>query len=347
MKWSIAGLLAIGIVAAVSASVLVASLRQPQPAADQSKAKSEPKDKTVLVAARPMLAMEIVASDAVKQQTVSKSDAPVHSFADPAQAVGKVLIVPLVEGQVITKDCFAAPGSGLRLAASLPEGMRAVSVSLSNFASLRGLLYPGCAVDVLASFRMPHGSRSKGEAISTTLLRGVQVLAVNTRTVVEETPSDEKDKDKDKDKAKRKQSSTTRRSNLVTLMVNSRQAEALQLASHYGEVSLALRNPRDLIAVRDEATLLAGGQLAKLADVMASSVPSEEIGSDYLIASRQHREAQFAADATTSPLPQPVDPGPRITARPVWETVVIRGGKYERLTFDMPKGTEEQLENQD
>src|SRR5690606_34787440 len=88
------------------------------------------------------------------------------------------------------------------------------------------------------------------------------------------------------------------RGNLVTFLVNSRQAEALQLAAQYGTVSLAMRNPLDEQSAQSEPTLLHQGRLASWAEMMASSVPNQ---------AEQPREQLAALGDTQSQLPPPAN----------------------------------------
>ena len=70
------------------------------------------------------------------------------------------------------------------MAAAIPHGMRAISIMFPNHAITGGLLYPGSIVDILASFRLPSKDRVRGKAISTTLLQGIQVLAVENISIL-------------------------------------------------------------------------------------------------------------------------------------------------------------------
>ncbi|MHC4758893.1 MAG: Flp pilus assembly protein CpaB, partial [Planctomycetota bacterium] len=140
--------------------------------------------------------------------------------------------------------------------------MRAVSVMLPKEAVSGGLLYPGCVVDVIASFRLSGAYKDKGQAISTTLLHAVQVLAVDKKTIVSKQENLPK-------------STTPQRSSgriTVTLMVDPKQAEALQLAIRHGTISLAMRNPLDKYAVDIDPTVLSEGRLARLGSMLDSTV---------------------------------------------------------------------------
>jgi pilus assembly protein CpaB len=234
-QWVVASLVVLGLLAAVSAAILVAAMhfgaRAPGPAAGPAE------QAAFVVAARPLPAMAIVDTSCVTIKTAPRDQVPKDVLPSPDSVLGKVLISPLVEGQAFTSSCFAAEGTGPQLAGKLPNGMRAVMVPLPEHSSLEGLLYPGSIVDVLATLRTaPAGAPGGGEMVSTTFLPGVEVLAVDYQTVFSEEP---------------KASSTagaaiaSRRERRVTLMVNQEQAKALRLAMEQGTVSLALRNPLD------------------------------------------------------------------------------------------------------
>ena len=105
------------------------------------------------------------------------------------------------------------PPDKIDLATQIPNGKRAVTIPVSSRDMPDGeLLYPGCIVDVLVAFEL-----SGNTALFTTMLRRIQVLAI-----------------------KRDPSGA-----LVTLLVDSKQAEALSLAAQQGRLSLSVRNPSD------------------------------------------------------------------------------------------------------
>jgi pilus assembly protein CpaB len=291
MKWSMAALLAVGVIAALSAAVLVAALRSPQ---TSGPSQGETDETTIVVAGTDLPAMSVVRAASVKKMSVPRDEAPEGALTDPVQVIGKVLSAPVVQGQVFTRTCFASDSPGLHLASALPDGMRAVSVLLEGDGSLEGLLYPGSCVDVLATFRLSSSGFQSKDAISTVLLEGVQVLAVEDRTVM----SGEGNGDGGAP-------SVTRRSKrLVTLMVDTAQAEALQLAASHGTVSLALRNPMDESPVTSSQRRLS--ELASLEMRLAPPAPTEPSG-------------------PTGPV--------RVPAR--WETTVIRGDTQQTQVFSV------------
>lgn len=216
--------------------LLVSALRT------DKEAKALKGDVEVVVAKMALPKMSVITSDFIDKKKAPRAGLPDGSVTDDIQAIGRVLAVPVVEGQVLTKYCFITQGSGAQLAATLPKGMRAVSVPISGSYVMGGLLYPGCVVDVLSASSI-SGSGKKDDAISTPLLRGIQVLAVQEESIVSK-PGDKKDKPAGK---KDYGGNLT-----VTLMVNTQQAEALYMAMDSGRISLAMRNPLDKISADTE-----------------------------------------------------------------------------------------------
>lgn len=307
---SIVVLIVLGLIAAASAAILTVTMRANALPEVVSVGEQQV---NVLVASRDLPALTILDAEAVEQVSLPVTAAPAGFFSEGPELIGRVLSVPMRAGQAFIPSCFPRPGSGLQVAGMLAPGKRAVSVSLTDYSGLDALLYPGCTVDVLAAFRLSSDNKF-GTAVSTTLLENVQVLAVEYATVASEESEDEP----------RAGSGSRRpgRSLLVTLMVDGKQAEALQLASEHGTVSLALRNPTDTVPVKEDPTLLNEGQIAQLADVMAAMVREE-----------QEQAEREAAAKTPEPAPR------RATARTNREVSVqvIRGSASETLSFSHPQ----------
>lgn len=239
MKGSVIALIVLGTVAALSVSVLVGALRSGEASSTASE-DQEDRMTSIVVAASELAAGTIIDGDAVATQQLKVRDAPEGSMRDPVQAVGKVISTAMVKGQVFLTTNFASEGSGLHLAAALPAGMRAVAISLTSAAALRGLLYPGCIVDVLWT---PSARRNE-RLVSKLLLERVNVLGIEDRTIVSS---------RDHEDAKPRSG----RSRMVTLMLNIGQAKQLHAAMGQGSISLVLRHPLDntvvaVIEVPDE-----------------------------------------------------------------------------------------------
>ena len=298
MKWPVIALIAVGIIVALSAMILVVSLR-----ADMNKSRGlqGAQDVQVVVAIKDINTMDVVLVDAVDVRQMTRADAPKEYLSHPAQVVGKVLAVSMVTEQPFTRACFATEGSGMYLASALPKGMRAITISLSDYAGLEGLLYPGGIVDVLVALK---AFRSTREAASTTLLERVQVLAVGKATVF----SSEEDS--------KLASSGRNRKTLVTLMVNAKQAEILQLAMKQGTVSLTLRNPTDAAE--------SSGGVTTFADLTRAnrniSGNTSQLQGDLTKAVTSLKNALMGTSASD-----------------LWRTLIIRGSSQETKSFPLPE----------
>ena len=114
MKWMIVGLLFVGVLAALSATIVAVSL----PSAfsfgrlDPGQAENEIQ---VLVATRDLSAMTIVDSTAIATQIVEPTHEPIGAMHDAVQVVGQVLVKPVLAGQPFTSSQFAAGSSGVSI----------------------------------------------------------------------------------------------------------------------------------------------------------------------------------------------------------------------------------------
>jgi Flp pilus assembly protein CpaB len=325
MKWTVALLVVVGLAAALCAAVLTAGLRSGW-TLSRGAAVEEVREVEILVAAHSMPAMKVVDGSGVARRTVMSNELAENAMTDLTNVIGKVLVAPVVDGEAFTTRHFATNESGLNLASALPEGYRAMSTVLTTDAGIESLLYPGCVVDVIASFRLPAvQGRPSGEVLSATLLQGVQVLAIGPRSIVN---GEEGEVSADAVGVDRK------RQRMVTLMVDADQAEALQLANAYGDLTITLRNPLDTTRQRSRgmvlsdlseeiaARLSALNQVASAAPMFAPEFDDEGSGQDAI------EPAMHPAPARRE------EPAPK--AQAYWTTTVIRAGKSETLTFEVP-----------
>lgn len=349
MKWSIFGLLTLGLVAAVCAFFLVLSLqekKETRPSGDVSLTlppqPTEPRMVDILIAARDVAAYSRLSTEDVRVEKVPLQEAEdllrKGAFRDPLQVAGRVTEVPVKKDELVVPDMFVSSESGLLITTALAQGKRAVSVTLNDNMGLEGVLYPGCYVDVMASMKV--GFMGDARPISMTLLQSAYVLAVGDRSVVSP-EGNEGNKD-----AANSIGGQNRPS--VTLLVTPDEAELLKLAMAEGSVSLVLRDPRDTQTHDPKAsTRLADlSPTIKALEDLARARAMEEEGDrqskrqrEALLASfevekaraekevndlkleRERLEALRALEAQTSP---------------PWKADVIRGGSLESKTFENP-----------
>jgi len=155
--------------------------------------------------------------------------APAGAVGSLDQAVDRVNLVPLAEGEAVLASKLAAEDSGIGLAAMIPHGMRAFTIDTPHVAAgVGGFLMPGDKVDVLLTTRSRGQHDTTGGGTTTTLLQNLQVLAADKYLDASEANSSE-----------------ARQLRSVTLLVTPDQAAKLDLGMNRGELHLALRNPAD------------------------------------------------------------------------------------------------------
>jgi len=241
-KLPIIGIVAFGFVAALSAALIMASLRA-DPGEQEAAAATT---RTVLVAARDLPAMTRLTEDDVAEREVDLDSVPNAHLGDPVLVVGRFLKTAHAKGQPVTERSLVVDETGALLAGSLPEGMRAVSIELPSSSAMRGLLYPGSRVDVISSKANRFAAARPGQEQSRTLLQNVQVLAVEDRTMFTPEPSEEGEEGVVAPRRANNAKGIT-----VTLLVDPQQAREIQAAREAGELSLALRNPLDSTLTSD------------------------------------------------------------------------------------------------
>lgn len=250
MKMTIVLLVVLGIIAGICAVVLVSAIQA------KGLFSTSSKDVAVVMVARNLPKGTRLSADDVKMGTVKQHELSSNKYmTNLALVVNRTLAEDVVEGGVLMASNFETGGSIPDLISKLEPGMRAVSVSLASSQVTGGLLYPGCIVDVLASFQLNRSGiskESKGEAVSTTLLERVEVLAIEGQL------EDTEDEDKGTSRTARSARTVT-----VTLKLDTKQAEALQLAAANGEISVSMRSPLDDKAIDPNPTVLNRGKLTR------------------------------------------------------------------------------------
>ena len=149
---------------------------------------------------------------------------PAGVFEKPDDVVGRALVMPLIQNELVLPMKLASKEAGSGLPIMIPEGERAVSVRVNEVIGVAGYVLPGTRVDVVA---VASATDKKADTTSKVVLTNVQVLAAGTKM---EQNGDES-----------KPIPVT----VVTLLVAPDQAERLTLASTEGKIQLALRNPLD------------------------------------------------------------------------------------------------------
>jgi pilus assembly protein CpaB len=190
--------------------------------------------RTIVVAAMPLdLGTRL---DASMLRTIPwPADAPVTGmFTKIQECVNHALITPVAENEPIMARKLASIDSGAGLPATIPPGMRGLSVAVNNVIGVAGFVTPGTKVDVLVTGAIIGPNAGADQTITRTVLENVTVLAAGQKI--------QQDRDGKPESVP-----------VITLLVSPEHAAILAMASSEGKIQLALRNTVDTKVVNPPA----------------------------------------------------------------------------------------------
>ena len=191
----------------------------------------------------------IIESGMTRIEAVPKRWANPNAISKLDDAVGRVVMIPILAGEPVLSTKITEKGAGVGLAAIIPKGMRAFTIQTPTVAAgVAGFVLPGNKVDVLLTVKEVGGIEGRGGTII--LLQHLEILAVDQRVGPEPT-------------AVEKISGATKELRSVTLLVTPEQAAKLDLAQNLGTLHLTLRNPDDTA----EVSSLHLATIAELSDI--------------------------------------------------------------------------------
>jgi pilus assembly protein CpaB len=166
--------------------------------------------------------------------------APVSGMFTRVQDVAnRALITDVAENEPILESKLAPIEAGAGLSATIPEGMRAMSVAVNDVVGVAGFVTPGTMVDIMVTGQLSEPSGKNGGpsgSITRTILENVRVLAAGQKV---------------------EQSVDGKPQNVpvITLLVTPEDASKLAMASTEGKIQLALRNTIDTGVTNPPAVL--------------------------------------------------------------------------------------------
>ena len=99
-----------------------------------------------------------ILADMVRLESVPKRWANPKAISKIEEAVGRVVTIPILEGEPVLASKIAAKGAGVGLAAIIPKGMRAFTIQTPTIATgVAGFILPGNKVDVLLTVKEVGG----------------------------------------------------------------------------------------------------------------------------------------------------------------------------------------------
>jgi pilus assembly protein CpaB len=177
----------------------------------------------IVVAAEPLQVGARLDSSNLRTITWPAGDPMNGAFTRIEDCSGRAVITPVAENEPILEARLAPRGAGAGLPATIPEGMRALSVAVNDVVGVAGFVVPGTMVDVLVTGQAAGG---RGGNITRTILENVPVLAAGQKI--------------EQDREGKPQTVP-----VVTLLVSPEDADKLTMASTEGKIQLALRNTVD------------------------------------------------------------------------------------------------------
>ena len=218
---------------------------------------SVPKVATLQVA---IAIADIAPGTALSGQTVKIVSWPTEIVPPKAvtglkQVEGRVVKVPIPQGNPILFSMLAPEGTAAGLSGILAEDKRALTVKVDEVAGVAGFIHPGDHVDVLVDLPIKEAT----DHFSKTILHDITVLTTgqlwqqkgdNKPVVV----------------------------NTVTMELTPEQSEVLNLASNEGKIRLALRNRNTRTIAQTQGvttSVLIGGVPQKEAKVVVQAAPKD------------------------------------------------------------------------
>ncbi len=154
------------------------------------------------------------------------SNQPVAGMYTRVQdCVGRATLTDLAGNEPVLESKLAPTEAGVGLPATIPAGMRAISVAVNEVIGVAGFVTPGTMVDVLVTGRISAQNNSNSN-ITKTILQNVKVLAAGQKI--------------EQDREGKPQTVP-----VITLLVTPDDAGTLAMGSAQGKIQLALRNTID------------------------------------------------------------------------------------------------------
>ena len=199
-----------------------------------------------------------ISGAAVKAVNWPRAVIPPKSASTMREIEGRVVKVPIPQGNPILISMLAPEGTAAGLSGILEDGKRALTVKVDEVAGVAGFLHPGDHVDVLMDLAMKTEGRQ--EHFSKTILHDITILT--TGQIWEQ-----------------KGNNKPMVVNTVTLELTPENAEVLNLASNEGKIRLALRNRNNKTIAQTQGvttSILIGGIADKKESKVAAAVPVNE-----------------------------------------------------------------------
>lgn len=193
----------------------------------------------VLVAKQDIPRGSTLDSDALEAETIPNKFVQPEAVTSLTRVEGMKTIAPIKKGEQVTLSKLSYGQSVGGLAEATPVGMRAITISVDNVASLAGMIKPRDYVDVIAMIPVPvqtSEGKQVAQLVVVPLFQNVLVLAVGQETGAAAKSGGQYSATEEKKKES---------ASLITLALSSQQANLIAFVQEQSKIRLVLRSPAD------------------------------------------------------------------------------------------------------
>src|SRR6202161_2982267 len=212
----------------------------------------------IVVAAKPLSLGTRVDASNLRLIPWPAGEPVVGMFTRIEDCTDRALMADVAANELILDNKLAPKEAGAGLPATIPEGMRALSVAVNDVVGVAGFVIPGTMVDVLVTGKVADNGHGGDQNITRTILENVKVLAAGQKI--------------EQDREGKPQNVP-----VVTLLVTPDDAARLTMASTEGKIQLSLRNTVDTRLLMPASvlqdSLFSGGAPAPKRATVAKYIP--------------------------------------------------------------------------
>jgi pilus assembly protein CpaB len=193
----------------------------------------------VVVAKTDVAKETTLTTDMVELKRVAAKSLQPNDLTSLDSAIGKFAVADILKGQHVNSE-MVKPLLAIRfLSERVPQGMRAITISVDKLSAIEGLIKPDDKVDIVGTFTFPSG----GPPVVITLFQGIKVLATNKN--ISPYRADGK-------------------TDTVTIAIKNDDIKTLTYALEIAKIRLVLRTPLDASEDYEYAALTLDGLMNKL-----------------------------------------------------------------------------------
>lgn len=207
----------------------------------------------VVVAKEDIPRETTITSDMVKTATVAAKTLQPGDLTSIDSVIGKFSISDILKDQHLNQESVKPLVGFKYLSDAVPEGKRAITISVDKLSAVEGLIKPGDIVDIIGTFSFPS-DKGASPPIVITLFQNVKVLATNKNLSPYRAEG---------------------RADTITLALDPDGTKLLTYALELGKIRLVLRTPLDKAGEPEYSALTLEGLLNKL-NLIQRTIPQEK-----------------------------------------------------------------------